>query len=111
MGASATRRESAAKVDCPACRELGRPSGHRIGGAGCAAAKAKGKKGGQKPSGLLTAVAGQPPAAAATTAETTSAVTVADIEMPVVEESPPTAVADVADKSNVGGGEERGNNN
>ena len=104
-------RECRAKVDCPACRELGRPSGHRIGGAGCAAAKAKGKKGGQKPSGPLTAVAGQPPAAAATTAETTSAVTVADIEMAVVEESPPTAVADVADKSNVGGGEERGNNN
>ena len=104
-------RECRAKVDCPACRELGRPSGHRIGGAGCAAAKAKGRKGGQKPSGPLTAVAGQPPAAAVTTAGTTSAVIMAEVEMAVVEETPSAATDEVADKSNVGGGEERGNNN
>ena len=101
-------RDCRGKADCPACRALGRPSGHRIGGAGCTAGKAKGRKGGPKPSGPPTAVAGKPPAAATTSTEVASAVTVADVEMAVVGETPPAAATVVAD-AKVGEGEERGN--
>ncbi|KYQ52276.1 hypothetical protein ALC60_08611 [Trachymyrmex zeteki] len=37
------------KADCPACRTLGRPSGHRIGGGGCTAAVKKKKGGARSP--------------------------------------------------------------
>ncbi|KAG5321361.1 MOS1T transposase, partial [Pseudoatta argentina] len=104
-GASATRRVSAAEKSI---------APHAVGsaaprGTGCAAAKAKGRKGGQKPSGPpATTVAGQTPAAA-TTVEASSAVP--DVEMAVVAEVTTAAAKGVAngakrraDDSHIDGG-------
>ena len=79
---------------------------------GCAADKAKDKKGGQKPSDPPpTVVAEQPSATAVTIAKEPLAIEVANVEMVVVEETFSAAVIEMIDGTNVEGGEERGNNN
>ncbi|XP_018373633.1 PREDICTED: insulinoma-associated protein 1-like [Trachymyrmex cornetzi] len=82
-------KDCQARAECPACRTLGRPAGHRIGGQGCTAARgAKGRKGGPKPSGPPPP-GERPPASAAAAARAPDAV--ADVEMAVTPETPSPA--------------------
>ncbi|KAG5314519.1 PO11 protein, partial [Pseudoatta argentina] len=74
------------------------------GGAGCAAARPKIKRGGQKPSGPLTTTVAEQTPAAVTTAEAPSAV----LEMAVVAEVTTAAAREAAGGANVGEGEVAG---
>ncbi|EGI62124.1 hypothetical protein G5I_09569 [Acromyrmex echinatior] len=94
-------RDCRGKTDCPTCHALGRPSGHRIGDAECAAGKAKNKRGGRSP-----VVPPQPrcreadPRGGSGDHRKPSITEVADVEMAVVEETSSAAVIEVVDGTN-----------